>query len=465
MQLEQRQFQTQKQIMAPVMQQSIEVLLLPIVDLEQAIDQELESNPLLENQEETPDSGGSEFDKEKPFRETLSDEIQHLMNAPNHPHLSTYTQEEDYESNPVQSNETLEQKLLCQLHVDIDDPLKIRIGEMIIGQLDVDGYLTLSCQEIVQALSLSSVKPVQEVLSLIQSYEPYGIAARDLTECLLIQTQVLLNGNAPLVTKIIQNHLEDLGRKRHDLIAKNLKIPIDHVKHCAHLIATLEPKPARNFRPISQANYVKPDIFIYKNPDHDNEYVLEVNEKGIPLLRINPAYRKLLLKKNLTAKEKEFLKEKLQNAVAFIKSIQQRGSTIKEIGSYLLEQQKKFFVEGHLALKPMGLKDVAKALNRNESTISRAISQKYIDTPQGIFPLKYFFSQSVGEHPTGCDGVASRSVKEEIHLMVDEEDKQHPLSDQKIQQLLKHQGMNVARRTIGKYRKQLNILPSHLRKE
>jgi len=181
-------------------------------------------------------------------------------------------------------------------------------------------------------------------------------------------------------------------------------------------------------------------------------------------LRINPLYRKMLQRGDLSDTEKEFLRERLQHALAFIKSVQQRGTTMKRIAEYILEKQREFFEEGHRALAPMGLRDVAQAVDRNESTISRAISQKFIDTPQGIFPLKYFFSQKVGEDSSGNGGASNRSVKEEIKELVEEEDKNHPYSDNEIQQLLEQKGMNVARRTIGKYRKQLNILPSHLRK-
>lgn len=451
--------------MAPVLQQSIEVLLLPIMDLEQAIEQELEANPLLEIDESALQNQESDS-LDAPFKETVSDEIQRLMDAPTHPYLNNGFEEDEHEDQPITNRENLEQQLLQQLHIDFTDPLTIAIGEMIIGQLNEDGYLTTTCEEIAQSLKIADITVIKSVLKTIQQYEPLGVASRSLEECLLIQAHTNLNGNALLAEKIIKNHLHNLGRKRYDLIAKELKIPLDHVRQCAQLISTLEPRPARNFRPISNANYVKPDIFIREQRTEENKthYQLLVNEHNIPPLRINPIYKKLAKKKDLTPKEKEFLKEKLQNALAFIKSIQQRGSTIKEIGKFILDKQQGFFEEGHLALQPMGLKDVAEALERNESTISRAISQKYIDTPQGIFPIKYFFSQNVGKDDMGENGIASRSIKEELRSIIAEEDKACPLSDKQLQSILKKNGMNVARRTIGKYRHQLNILPSHLRK-
>ena len=475
MKLSQHQTMTQKQVMTRVMQQSIEVLLLPVLDLEQTIAQELETNPLLEIDEvslrqKAAEAADHAHTPEVPFIQSMSDEIQKLMKAPEHPFLPDSFEEDVREDMPLKFTESLEEKLLRQLHIDLDDPLKIRIGEMLIGQLDEDGYLTANIEEIAQAMNLGSHSLVKDVLRLIQSYEPVGIAARDLKECLTIQANAKFNGSTPLTLKIIQEHLPSLGRKRYDLIARNLKTPVEHVRQCAQIIATLEPRPARNFRPISESNYVKPDIIIHESLQTPGEYQIEVNEKGVPPLRINPVYRQLIKKKDLSELEKQFLREKLQSALAFIKSMQQRGSTIKQIGTYILEKQKGFFDNGHLDLKPMSLKDVAKAIDRNESTISRAISQKYIDTPRGIFPLKYFFSQSVGNTANSQNeedeghGTSNRTIKEEICQIVADEDKTKPLADSEIQGILKERNIRVARRTIGKYRKQLKILPSHLRK-
>jgi len=449
------------------MQQSIHILMLPLLDLRLEIDQEIETNPMLEITEppkEPPDNGTAE--ENSPFQETLSEELQRLMDAPPHPFLSNEQNEEDGSKQDrfCGRDETLEEKLLLQLHIDLDDPQKRLIGEFIIGQINEDGYLTIDCPEIARHLNLSDSRDVEEVLQLIQTYEPHGIAARSLEENLLIQSRHLLNGHTTLAEKIITDHLQDLGRKRYDLIGKALKVPVEHVRQCARLIAGLDPRPARNFRPVCKANYIQPDIIVRRDPASADAYRIDVNDTHLPALRINPLYRKLMRQKNLSPNEKTFLKEKLQNALAFIKSIRLRGSTIREIGEYLLKEQQDFFTQGHLALKPMGLKDVASALDRNESTISRAIHHKYIETPQGILPLKYFFSQGIGNPADSQGSTASRSVKELIREFIDEEDRTRPLCDQVIQQRLEQQGIRVARRTIGKYRSQLNILPSHLRK-
>ncbi len=448
--------------------------MLPITDLEQAIDQQLEDNPMLEIDESeltrqrndaAPDSRDtSAQDISQLFNQTIRDELENLLNAPVHPFLANHFDDDAHDSMPIPSHESLESKLLRQAYIDLDEPLKIRIAEMIIGQLNEDGYLTTSCAEIAQALGLNTTQTVEDVLSLIQTYEPIGIAARDLKECLRLQADAIFSSRCALAITIINDYLDHLGRKRYDLIAREMKIPIAEVKRYAQMIAELDPRPARNFRPLTESYYIRPDIFIYEDPNCPGEWAIDVQSKGIPPLRINPIYRKLLRKKDLSPEEKQFLRDKLQHATAFIKSIQQRNSTISEIGRYILEHQKDFFEHGHAALKPMSLNDIALAIDRNESTISRAINQKYIDTPQGIFPLKYFFSQSVGNDVYGHGGTSNRSVKEEIKEMVDDEDKQHPLSDHEIQQLLAQKGMTVARRTIGKYRQQLSILPSHLRK-
>jgi RNA polymerase sigma-54 factor len=279
MKLAQTQIQIQRQIMAPVMQQSIEILMLPLLDLEQAIHQELETNPLLEV-DELKVLEQNKISDENKLTQALVKELSILSGAP-----SSFTYHQQYEDEPeeipVKFHESLEEKLLHQLHIDLNDPVKIAIGEMIIGQLDEDGYLTLGLEEIARILNIDSIETVEEVLRLVQSYEPIGVAARDLKECLLIQSSFRFNGSAPLINSIITGHLEDLGRKRYDLIAKKLKVPMDHIRHCAKLISELEPRPARNHRPVACGTYVQPDLFIHRNPRVPDEFVLEVNEKNV----------------------------------------------------------------------------------------------------------------------------------------------------------------------------------------
>ena len=446
---------TQKQILAPSMQQSIEVLMLPLADLNLAIEQELQNNPLLEiNQDDHEDTANQ------------SEEIYKKLDYATRtlkPKTTNFLDDEDIEEQPIKKEETLEEKLLRQLRTELSDPLEIKIGEFIIGNLDEDGYLKVTCQEIAQAAETQDLKLVEHILSIIQAFEPSGLAARTLEECLTLQVQAKYNGHHQLVYEIINQCLRNLGSKKYSEIAKKLHTSVDKVIEATKIISSLDPKPARNYRPIKPNLYIKPDITITK--EAEDHFRIHVNHFGIPVLYINPTYKNMLQRKDINPEEKEFIREKIKNALYFIKSIEQRGHTIQAIAEYILKKQKNFFTKGTMALVPMTLKDVATALERNESTISRAVNNKYIDTPQGLFPLKFFFAPGIPEKNGGhASSISSRSVKEEIKEMIDNEDKVSPLSDQDIQKHFSSRGVTIARRTIGKYRLQLNILPSHLRK-
>jgi RNA polymerase sigma-54 factor len=443
--------QVQKQLLAPAMRQSIEMLLLPLTELTLSIDQELQNNPLLEIDEEKEDQSRSELLR-------MLDHAGQTRQIP----LSDYSaDDETLEDRPISIETKLEDQLLRQLHIEISDPLEIKIGELIIGSLNEDGYLTISLEEIAQNAETDDLRRVEYVLKIIQNFEPVGIASRSLKECLLAQVTLRCNGKSETVYKMIDQHLVELGGKKFQNIAKKMNLSIEAVKEAARLIALFEPKPARNYRPIKTNLYIKPDIFILK--DDESGYHVHINKDGIPPLRVNTRYQKMLEKKNLTAEERNFIREKLKNALHFIKSIEQRGQTIRRIAEYILDKQKDFFEKGSQSLVPMTLKDIALAIERNESTISRAINDKYMDTPQGLFPLKFFFSQGISDNRiTGM--AASRSIKEEIKELFNGEDTSSPLSDQDVQDYFKKKGVTIARRTVSKYRQGLKILPSHLRK-
>lgn len=444
----------QKTILSPVVQQSIEVLLLPLLDLNQLIEQELQSNPLLEVDEESQESQAQKLDEE--IRQRIRQNEQT-------PQSRETNDDETMEERPITREASLEDKLQDQLRFSISDPVKLKIGEFIIGNIDEDGYLHASVEEIAEQTEVEDAALIEEVLKTIQEFEPKGVAARTLTECLLIQARHKANGYAELVSRIISECLTDLGHKRYPEIARKFGVSLDRVKEAAQIIASLDPKPARNFRPIASNIYIKPDVVITK--DNDVGYQVQMNNDGIPALQINPLYRRMLQNKNLTTQEKEFIREKLKNALQFIKSLEQRGATIQEIAKFILKKQTAYFEQGTSALVPMTLKDVAEEISRNESTVSRAISNKYMDTPQGLLPFKFFFSQGLGGSDDNKDGnVSNRSVKEEIKDLVQNENKRSPLSDQEIQNHFCRRGMTIARRTINKYRQELHILPSHLRK-
>jgi len=446
--------QVQKQLLAPAMQQSIETLLLPLAELNESIDQELQDNPLLEIDEE----------KQKTLQKQQSNELLKILEFSNQMHnmpaREHFSDDEPMEERPIKMEVSLEDDLLQQLRIELSDPLEIRLGEFIIGSLDEDGYLQETCEEIAKAAGIDDILRVEYILKIIQNFEPIGIASRNLRECLLFQVHFRCNGNTKLVIPIIENHLEELGRRKFLEIARKLGTSVDAIKEAAQLISRFEPKPARNCRPIKANLYIKPDVFITK--DENDQYHIQINQEGNPPLRVNAYYQRLLQRKNLSDEERSFIREKLKNALYFIKSVGQRGQTIVRITEYILEKQRDFFEYGHMSLVPMTLKDVAQTIDRNESTISRAVTNKYVDTPSGLFPLKFFFSQRISENGNGA--VASRSIKEEIKEMIKSENKTSPFSDQTIQDYFKQKDINIARRTISKYRHTLRILPSHLRK-
>ena len=445
--------QEQKTILAPSMQKSIEVLLMPIVELNTAIEEELQNNPLLEIDEEKESIERNQLDQ------FIYRNLNRLLEPLNSVSYDTYHEDDEPQEKPIANTVPLENYLLQQLHCETDDPLEIKIGEMIIGNLDEDGYLKTTCEEIAQLLILEEIEIVEKVLSMIQNFEPLGIASRHIQECLLIQARSQLIDNVDLVTKIIGDHFHDLGHKKFREIAKRLKIPSEKVKEIAQTISKLEPKPARKYRPIQSNIYIKPDITISKN---EEGFQIQINQDNIPPLRINRIYQNILKQPNRSEEEIDFIRANIKNALLFIRSIEQRHQTLKEITSYILNHQKDFFEKEDITIRPMVLKDVAKAIGRNESTVCRAINNKYMQTLQGLFPLKFFFSHVVSQETNGS--LSCQTVKEELKVLIKEEDKTKPLSDQEIQFHFEQKGMYVARRTIAKYRQTLRILPSYLRK-
>lgn len=459
--------QIQRQILAPLMQQSIEILMLPLLDLNLSIEQELQNNPLLEVNEENPEPVSSET-ADQEFLRRLDDWAGSLRDLPFPEH---FTDDEIVEGHPLKTEVSLEDSLMRQVHVEFTDPLDIRIGECIIGNLDEDGYLKAGIEEITQWARAAdpkqaepipfSTERVERVLSVIQGFEPCGIAARTLGECLLLQMKDKNCENKDLVLRIIRGHLNELGCRKYRDIVKASESSLDEVKKAAQVISALEPRPARNHRPVQARIFIKPDVLISEGDD--SGYKIEINKEGVPSLRISARYRDLLNQKNLSPRDREFIADKLKKAVNFVRSIELRGHTLRKITEYILEKQKSFFENGSPALVPMTLKDVAQAIGRNESTISRAVQDKFVDTPQGILAMKFFFSQGLPETDNGTT-VASRSVKEEIKALIHEEDKSSPLSDQEIQEHFKRRRMQIARRTVSKYRHGLRILPSNLRR-
>ncbi len=356
---------------------------------------------------------------------------------------------------------TLSDYLLWQLHLSTSDLTLVKGGEWIIGNLDDDGYLRATLEELSPQSGLT-LGDMERALDLIQGFDPMGVGARTLQECLLIQVKQLdLQGS--LVEKIIQGHLPDLEKRKYPQIARALNVTPQEVMEASQIIIhDLEPKPGRPYL-TADTNYVVPDVFVIKVEDR---YIVQLNDEGLPRVRINPYYRKLLSHKDSVDKvTKEYIEERLRSAQWLIKGMEQRSKTIYKVAESIVKFQRDFLDHGISHLKPMVLKDVAEDIGMHESTISRVTTNKYMHTPQGIFPLKYFFTTgfSVGGGTAGTE-VSSLTVKDVIHKMIKEEDPSAPLKDQQIVDSLKMRGIEIARRTVAKYREELRIPPTSVRR-
>ena len=333
-----------------------------------------------------------------------------------------------------------------------------RIASLIIGNLNKDGYLQVATEEIAYTNGLAHDK-VEEILSVIQSFDPVGVGARDLRECLLIQA-THLDFDDSIVTRIIDDHLPDLEKKNYKAICKSLKKSMDEVVAAINIIKMMEPKPGRQFSD-ETPQYINPDIYVYKL---ENDFVIMLNDDGMPKLRVNSFYKNSLSRgKKVSGEAEDYIQEKMRSAAWLIKSIHQRQKTIYRVMESILRYQREFFDKGIAYLKPMVLRDVAQDIGMHESTISRVTTNKYAFTPQGIFELKYFFNSSIRRASGGA--IASASVQDKIRQIIQGENPKKPYSDDKIAQILKEDEIHIARRTVAKYREMLKVLPSNKRKQ
>jgi RNA polymerase sigma-54 factor len=352
------------------------------------------------------------------------------------------------------SDTSLTEHLMEQLRLGSDDPEMLRIGEAVIGNLDEDGYLRAEVSEIAAGMGVGP-EAVESTLKLIQRFDPPGVAARSVQECLLLQLTADAEPD-PVSVEIVERHFEDLERRRYAEIARTLKLPLERVMESIEEIQGLEPKPGRRFS-TNDARYVAPDVIIQKVGD---DYVVLLNEEGIPRLRVNSLYRSLLRRSGDEAKQ--YVEQKLRSAVWLIKSVEQRQRTLRKVAQSLVNFQREFLDKGLPYLRPLALRDVGDDISMHESTISRVTTNKYVETPQGLFELKFFFHSGIASENGSM--VSSVSVKKTIRDMVAAEDGAKPLSDQEIAQALQGQGLTIARRTVAKYREELGILPSHQRR-
>ncbi|MFN0150201.1 MAG: RNA polymerase factor sigma-54 [bacterium] len=469
---------SQKLVMTPRLQQALRLLQMPALELQQVLKQELLQNPLLEEVEELTEEPTAEEEaeaesklepddisaaqKEKQEEEKESDDgidwDEFFHDSYEHGHNFNERPSDDfYEKVPI-SSESFYESLLSQYRMVTTDEELTRIGEYLIGNLDESGFLALPVEDIARDLEVEPAR-VEEALKILQGLEPPGIAARDIRECLLLQIRA--RGMAgSLVESIVSDHLEDLIKRRPLEIARKLKITPADVQAATEIIGTLNPKPGHALA-VSDARYITPDVIVERVED---EFVVFLNDRNVPRLRINASYSKFLNNGREPASgERQFIKEKLDSAKWLIRTIEQRRRTIIKVMECIVRTQWEFFERGTKFLKPLTLQQVAEQIGMHESTVSRVTTSKYVQTPHGVFELKHFFSS--GLHTDGGEDVSSKNVKMQIEDLVRNEDSHSPMSDQRIVEILNKSGLNIARRTVAKYREQLQILPARMRKK
>jgi RNA polymerase sigma-54 factor len=452
-----------KQTLAPQLIQSLRLLQMPILKLEQVIRQELSTNPLLEEVETTEEteetatlSDGEEELQPDPQLDKI-DWDDYLGDENELPFREEKEEEEKrWEKIPVLER-TLYDHLTEQLHLSKLDKEEIEIGEYIIGNIDPSGYLVCSTEEIASALDVLPEK-VSKVLSIIQTFDPSGVGARDLRESLLIQFKTK-GFEDTLAYRIVRDHLHELEKKSLSQLSRLLGTSFEEVQKAMDFIKTLNPKPAMGrFAP--SATPVLPDLIVEKIGD---EFVVFHNDRNIPRLRISPAYREILKKDSADSQEtKTYIKGKLEQARWLLNSINQRRSTMIKVMEKIVEEQKDFFEHGSSFLKPLTMETIAEKVGMNVATISRVSNSKYVQTPQGVFEIRYFFNSGVPKE--NGEELSKRNVKKIIEELIKNENPATPLSDQELFSLLKNEGINIARRTVSKYREELKILPARFRK-
>ena len=469
---------TQQLIMTPQLQQAIKLLQLSRLELLTAINQELETNPVLEETLNDDDQEPEAWDgatEETPAEPVLTDgqpsEVtvesrvgedfdwdSYLEDKISPSHRQEREERETLSlENLSASGPSLKSHLLWQLQMAPLTDTEKYIGALIIGNIDEDGYLRASLAELAAELQQPETQ-IEQVLKKIHEFEPAGIGARSLEECLLIQIELQQLTN-PLLRPIITQYLKHLENRNYAAIARELKVSLDEVAQAAELIFQLDPKPGRSFDNLETC-YVSPDIFVYKMGD---DYEVTLNEDGLPRLRINSYYRDALSgQSHISEETKNYIQGRLKSAIWFIKSIHQRQKTIYRVAKSIVNFQKDFLDHGIGHLKPLTLRQVAEDVQMHESTVSRVTTNKYMYTPQGVFELKFFFNSGI--NAIQGDQIASESVKDKIRQLVMAEDAQNPLSDQEIVNLLRKANINIARRTVAKYREMLGLLSSSKRR-
>jgi len=461
--------------MTPQLQQAIKLLQLSRIELETAVRDELIENPVLEEVQDSVEGEAESTQEERqaseekidPEKESDPDprnqeefDWESYVESNQKPPPSTGSGNEEimnYE-NFISADQTLGDHLTWQANLAGFNDEEESLINILISYIDDDGYIKTDIAEIAKEEDVDQTE-LEEMLPFLHEFDPAGVGARDLKECLLIQAQHLQEDTNDLVY-LINNHLKDLEKKDYNGIAKAMEVELETIIDMCKIILSMEPKPGRSFM-ATDTQFVTPDVYVYKVGD---EYMVSLNEDGLPRLRVSNLYKNILKgDKQSSDKTQEYIQDKLRAAVWLIKSIHQRQRTIYKVTESIVKHQQKFFDEGPAFIKPMILRDIANDIGMHESTVSRVTTNKYVHTPRGIFELKYFFNSGISK--TDGDSLASESVKLKIKHLVSEEDTKHPLSDQKIVDALKKDGIKIARRTVAKYRDVLKILPSSKRKK
>lgn len=465
---------SQKLIMTPSLQQAIKLLQLSKLELQEVLNQELLENPLLEElteeaskteESETPEAKAEEEAKPPETKEKDSFEeidydayFQDYIEYGYNPRMS-----EEHDEFPIENTLTrppnLADHLTWQLAMSDASPRIKEVANFLIGNIDEDGYLRATMEEIEKAGPFKA-EEAEQAVGLVQSFDPIGVGARDLRECLLLQLGALELDN-PLVETILRDHWDMFMARQFVQLAKVVGIELKELEAIVEIIKRLDPKPGRKYSS-ERAIYVEPDVYVHKVGD---EYVIMLNEDGMPKLRINSSYRQMLnqMDSRQDGETVNYIKEKIRSAVWLIKSLDQRQRTIYKVAESIVKHQREFLEKGIDYLRPLVLRDVADDIQMHESTVSRVVSNKYMHTPRGLFLMKYFFHSGI-DSEYGED-ISSLTVKRKIQTFIQSEDPRKPLSDSKIMKILNDEGINIARRTVAKYRDELNIPSSTDRKQ
>jgi len=460
---------SQRLILTPSLQQAIKLLPLTTLELAEVLEQEVMENPLLEEvpieetktteelaQEEPPpereraEDPLKEIEIERFFDDYFDDGAERRMRPSELPEVPPI-------ENTLTESLDLYDHLLWQLRMTAADEATVEIGEAIVQNLDEDGLLRVTLED-VAAMGPWPIEAVEAALLLIQSLDPPGVAARSLTECLRIQLRVLGLENSP-ADVMVRDHMKQLQSHQYPEISRQMGLSADEVSHHLEIIRGLSPRPGNRYSP-KRSDYILPDVFVVKEGD---EYKIVLNDDGLPKLRISPTYRRMLDHKEPGSEEtRAYVKDKLRSALWLLKSVDQRQRTIYKVAESIVRHQRAFLDHGITHLRPLVLRDVASDIGMHESTVSRVVANKYMHTPRGVYEMRFFFHSGITS--TMGEAISSVTIKDRIRKMIGEEDASRPLSDSRIADVLGAEGLPLARRTVAKYREELRIPPSNLRK-